>query len=649
MEWLQQVVDSWTYTPYRDYPQLLWLTLAGTALSAIACYSIFFSLTYFFYRRPDTHYRPLLALFMVALFSCGSTLLARLWSLTQSPHWAEAWLTLFTGLIALSAAFACWWILPRALRAPGRRELQTAYQQLNENHRRLMESEQRYRLLLETAAEGVWMVDMDGNTLFANPAMREMLQVDSLEHANLRDFCRPQDLEQVSINLRRRCAGIRESHDFTFVRSDGTEIHTMVSAEPVRGPDGAVNSVLGLVTDITDRVQAETQLARLNRELESRVAERTQRLAEANAALAEELQNRDGLERKLRGANERLQRTVILLRQQTELVSQLNRLGDLMHAANDLREMMMVTARFCERFFNTSACGFYLPGENGYSLEFSFGQDLAALEPQLLWNQCWAIKQGKPHPVSGVHDSIRCGHLAELPGRINSLCLPLTVGAGGPGLLCLLSEEAFWSGDEGEDRRRKEAYVALAEHAAQAIGNLRLRHELQELSFRDPLTGVYNRRFMIDNLRMEVARCKRHQEPLALMIFDLDDFKQINDQHGHDVGDRTLRDVARVAQEHLRESDVLCRYGGEEFLVVMPGANAEQAMQRAGQILEAIRDLSIPAEAGEVRISASIGVATFPASGHTELALRRAADQAMYDAKARGKNRILLATACVTI
>lgn len=169
------------------------------------------------------------------------------------------------------------------------------------------------------------------------------------------------------------------------------------------------------------------------------------------------------------------------------------------------------------------------------------------------------------------------------------------------------------------------------------INNLQAR--LQEQATRDALTGLYNRRYCDETLERELARCQRDGQELSVLMIDLDHFKQINDRYGHQAGDEVLRALAHLLNEQVRTSDVACRYGGEEFLVLLPGAGLESALQRAEAWRRAVASVPVRHGSDEIRATLSIGIATYPGQGETSKTLLRAADMALYQAKVDGRNR----------
>ena len=173
------------------------------------------------------------------------------------------------------------------------------------------------------------------------------------------------------------------------------------------------------------------------------------------------------------------------------------------------------------------------------------------------------------------------------------------------------------------------------------LSSLSLRDELKMFSYEDALTGLKNRRFFDQLLKHEIAVAKRLQTPLSILIADIDHFKQFNDEHGHEAGDVALREVARALESHFRESDVACRYGGEEFVVVLPGANSDDARQRAERVLAAIGAMPIPYRGRNLgSVTLSIGMASWPEQVDVAEDLLSAADRALYRAKQLGRRRI---------
>lgn len=190
---------------------------------------------------------------------------------------------------------------------------------------------------------------------------------------------------------------------------------------------------------------------------------------------------------------------------------------------------------------------------------------------------------------------------------------------------------------------------AIDETLAPAIDAIRDRERLQDLAICDPLTGLSNRRFMEEELGRQIHQMARLAQPMAVAMLDLDHFRDYNEGHGHLAGDLVLRSLAVLLQGFRRGSDVPCRYGGEEFVLIMPGATAAAAKARLEPLLDRLAEMGIHHEGRLLQpVTASIGVAEFPMDGDAVGALLDAADEALYRAKRSGRNRICLTRAATT-
>ena len=168
--------------------------------------------------------------------------------------------------------------------------------------------------------------------------------------------------------------------------------------------------------------------------------------------------------------------------------------------------------------------------------------------------------------------------------------------------------------------------------------------ELNLQAMRDPLTGLYNRRQLDESLHREVLRARRLGGTVGVMAIDVDHFKRVNDTLGHEVGDRALRGIAEELASCVREEDIACRAGGEEFVIILPGAGKTALRSRAEAVRRTIEQAQIPAGEGVLKLTVSIGLASFPSYGDTGQAVLRAADVALYKAKGAGRNRVIQCT-----
>ena len=274
--------------------------------------------------------------------------------------------------------------------------------------------------------------------------------------------------------------------------------------------------------------------------------------------------------------------------------------------------------------------------------------DTLATEKTFAPDDCWALRRGKIHRVSDATSPLRCAHVSGSPAG-GYLCVPLLAHGETLGVLCLgrPSQSPTPSLGSPEDPMGALARQASAvgERISLALANLRLRDVLRSQSIRDPLTVLFNRRYMEESLEREVRRAVRNDECVTLLMLDIDRFKQFNDTFGHQAGDTLLRALGDFLSQRTRGQDVACRYGGEEFVLILAGATADDGCKRAEFLRAELKQLTVQ-HARQVlgRITLSIGISAFPGHGATAEELLRAADQALYRAKAEGRDRVAVAS-----
>lgn len=256
---------------------------------------------------------------------------------------------------------------------------------------------------------------------------------------------------------------------------------------------------------------------------------------------------------------------------------------------------------------------------------------------------CWALRRGLPHRPAGKAVDVPCDHLAlgDAP-LIDSICLPLTAQRETLGLLYF---EPL-TGGSGNETETPEIYLhMLAENIGLALSNLRLRDALREMAMADPLTGLANRRQLEAVLDLRLTEARRLGQPVSCLMLDVDHFKHFNDKFGHDAGDEVLREVAGALRQLVREQCLASRYGGEEFLVLMPGVGPDQAAVRAEEVRARIGALRVESKGSELGpVTVSIGVATTPDHCLPQ-SLVQTADAALLRAKSRGRDRVEVAVA----
>lgn len=250
-------------------------------------------------------------------------------------------------------------------------------------------------------------------------------------------------------------------------------------------------------------------------------------------------------------------------------------------------------------------------------------------------DDCWALRRSQPHPDADDAAAPVCAHLVEAGITADhTLCLPLNAQGQVIGVLSVCAVSPL-----GTEIRQLAA--TAADQLALALGNLQLQASLRTQSIRDPLTNLFNRRYLEASLPRELMRAERRKGNLSVLMFDLDHFKRYNDTQGHDGGDALLAAFGALLAQSGRGEDIACRFGGEEFTLVLVDTNHAQAITRANAIRSATAELVVRFRAGTLPpATVSIGAATFPAHGDDAETLLRMADQALYRAKQLGRNTV---------
>jgi len=252
---------------------------------------------------------------------------------------------------------------------------------------------------------------------------------------------------------------------------------------------------------------------------------------------------------------------------------------------------------------------------------------------------CQAVRVLSPYVVDNVSDDLGCRFGCITDSEIKSyVCYPLAVGGRALGWVKTASRTPNFF--KPETKKEIEGYVSLT---AAMIANLRLSELNRYLSLTDPLTTLYNRRFFTEYFERLVAEANRRREPFSVIFLDIDQFKNINDTYGHEVGDKVLATSARTIKESLRETDLMIRYGGEEFVIVLPGTNLKGGVTVAEKIRRTIATTPVFLESGEsLFLTVSMGVAEYKlGTGQTCEEVIQRADEAMYQAKLKGKNLVV--------
>ena len=342
-------------------------------------------------------------------------------------------------------------------------------------------------------------------------------------------------------------------------------------------------------------------------------------------------------EEALKEANQKLKASVKELEDRNSEFVLLGEMVELLHACTTVREGYNIIEKSMPEFFPSVMGGALCILNDSRSIAevvTSWGQ---APEGELVFSpdDCWAIRRGKMYMADGSGSQLFCAHLGASKPKV-SLCAPVSGQGETLGILYLLLSEPL-----SEFKIR--LLIAVADQIGLAIGNLKLRETLSSRSVHDPLTGLFNRRYMEESLEKEIRRAVRYSRSLAVLMLDLDHFKEFNDKFGHGAGDALLMTLAEFLQKFVRGYDIACRYGGEEFVMILPEISPENALKRAEQLLTEVNRLNVQYQGQTFEsIRLSVGVALFPQHGAGWETVLRAADTALYQAKAGGRNRVVM-------
>jgi diguanylate cyclase (GGDEF)-like protein/PAS domain S-box-containing protein len=356
-----------------------------------------------------------------------------------------------------------------------------------------------------------------------------------------------------------------------------------------------------------------------------------------------DITHRRKAEKALEQAHTSLGDRLVDLQQRNREISLLGETSNLLQSCVTASEAYTVSGQFVPQLFpaESGSVGLLDTVHNMIKTGVRWGEQLSTPGEQMFEpDACWALRRGRLHHVQNTEAGLLCKHLS-IPLPTAYLCIPLSAQNETFGLLHL-SVPAGTSTRLTQEKQQ--LAITLAEHVSLALANLKLRETLHSQSVRDPLTGLFNRRYMEESLEREIYRAKRGHHPLGIIMLDLDNFKQFNDNFGHEAGDLFLREVGNFLQRHIRRQDIACRYGGEEFMLILPEASLEVTHQRAENLRERFNHLQIDYH-GQVlsSLTLSIGVAALPEHGSTSEAVLRAADLALYQAKAGGRNSVSIA------
>ncbi len=372
----------------------------------------------------------------------------------------------------------------------------------------------------------------------------------------------------------------------------------------------------------------------------------TFRLALTQFHQHQEIAQRKTAQLRLTASHQEIARLLADTRRQTDEITQISELGSLLHACTSREEVFRLVPERLRRLFPGASGCIALRSQSGNRVESVAKWGICNSDQIFSPDQCWALRRGRVHVHPGGRSDPRCSHLL---GEGPSVCIPLIENGLATGTLSIQDDDPPHPVPDPEldaqaFARRRQLASTVAEHIALAMANLALRESLRSQAVRDPLTGLYNRRYMQEFLDRELHSARRKHRPLAVLMLDLDHFKRYNDNFGHSLGDKALAAVGEALLRSVRAEDIACRYGGEEFTLVLPECSLEQATVRANQIRQRLKEYQA-LNAGQFadRITVSIGVAAFDETTDRVDLLLNFADEALYEAKRAGRDRVVAA------
>jgi len=477
----------------------------------------------------------------------------------------------------------------------------------------LRESEEQFRQLAENIHEVFFVVALDPvRFAYVSSAFEEVWGV-SRQELYLRpsawiEAVHPDDRERVSNFFGQSASGVAIDMQYRLARPDGSIRWISARTFPVQNAQGELYRVVGIAEDITDRKQEEAALRAAHQKLHMALRESEQRAKEA---------------------------------------AKLSELIDVLQSCLSVDEAYKIAGSALPRILTSGSGALCIISASRNIVETVAAWGQATADKTFGPDTCWALRRGKVHAVEDPTSPMRCGHVSS---SVNGyVCVPLA--AHGETLGVLYIEKAPIASippgllpEDQMDALSRQG-TAIGERMSLALATLRLREVLRSQSIRDPLTGLFNRRYMEESLERELRRADRTGQPVGFIMLDIDHFKHFNDTFGHQAGDALLRALGDLVGERTRGQDVACRFGGEEFSIILAGASREAAQRRAELLREEVKHMSVM-YGGQLlgKISLSFGVAVFPEDARTGDELIRAADQALYRAKAAGRDRIMLAS-----
>jgi diguanylate cyclase (GGDEF)-like protein/PAS domain S-box-containing protein len=503
-------------------------------------------------------------------------------------------------------------------------DLRAAKDELEERVRdrteELREKTQLLESILQNMGDGIVVTDSQGQVILHNAAAAHIIGVSEVGapikewvetyHVLDAEGTGPFHTEQLPM-MRALYGESMDQVELLFGGPDRPDgVFAAVTGRPLRDEQGDVHGGIAVLRDITESKRAEVKAVETNRQL---------------AQLATE--------------HERNARNFSLL----------GEMGNMLQAAVTQEELFDVVSTYSSRLFPNAigALFMYSPSRDDLESVVTWGGFEPSKEERVFKpDECWGLRRGRVHSLLRGSEGMQCRHIAR-PDGCDTLCAPVLGQGEIIGLFhlrCIESETLASRRSQRSIEERERVAGSAAEYLGLALANMRLREALREQSIRDPLTNLYNRRYLDATLAREVMRAVRQEASIAVMMLDIDHFKTFNDTYGHDAGDAMLQAFGTFLGQSTRGGDVACRYGGEEFTVIFPDTPIESARLRAEEIRAGVKSVRGRLDGRELGpITVSVGLATYPVHATTADGLLAAADAALYEAKQAGRDCVVVA------
>ena len=618
----------------------VWLRAVFDGLIAIAYYLISWALIYFLRSREDIPYKGIVVLFCAFILACGTTHIVNILTLWYPWCWISESIRAITALISLYTAFSLIPLIPKIINLPSASKLEALNQQLTQQIAEIEAAEQQNRQLneelelrikqrtvaLEVANKNleeskkfkekitdlipsiIYIYDLEANqNIYCNRHIGEFLGYNSQEIANFKSQILNELIDSSDMDLVKKhhqnCLYLKDNEHLEIeyrIQDKQGKWHWLHSKDTVfeKDENGNTKQILGIAYDVTESKEIQLKTEQLNKRL-------------AREVKALEIRNQERIK--------------------------LGEMNGFLQACLTLKEAQNALPDLLKSLFPNTDGAVYLISNSKDTLDAIATWGVIESEISLSPQDCWALRRSSPHKGDPTTPGIYCNHIHTKNVLCPTICLPMMAQGETIGLLYLRLNNSLTVSEAFQ-----ELGETVAQNIAMTFASLQLQETLRYQSLRDPLTGLYNRRFLEESLAREIDRARRKKQFIGIIMIDIDHFKRFNDTYGHEAGDLVLQQVGNYLQKQIRQYDVACRYGGEELVIIMPDASLENTILRAEEIRKGIKGLQLEHDGKELdRITISMGVSCFPNDGLESQSLIRAADKALYQAKKQGRDRVL--------